>query len=105
MLHLSSKVPLNPRYPCFVTDALLNSHPIQGDVRVGNAPITLHGYGTFDMKEIHLLKGDKSLSIKNSVGGYLRLSLTLFITDILCSAEGTGGTLLQNTAGSMYSFM
>lgn len=42
------------------------AHPIQSNVSVRNAPITLHGYGAFDMEETYLLKGDKSLSIKNS---------------------------------------
>lgn len=54
--------------------------------------MTLHGYGAPDMKEIHLLKGDKSLSIKKSGGGFH------------CSAEGTGVTLPLRACTTLCEF-
>lgn len=68
---------------------------MQTHFSVRNAPVTLHNDGAFHTKEIHLLTGDKSLSIKNSGRGYLKLSHAVFISDIHCSTEGTGGYKIQ----------
>lgn len=78
------------------------THPAHSDVSVRNAPTTLHGCGAFDMKEIHLLKGDNSLSIKKRGRGSSTHCLWLSSTAV---RRAQGGTLLHSTAGSMFSFM
>lgn len=104
------KVLPTSRCPCFVTDVFLNPQFTQHKTTSQwSAPITQHSAGAYDMRGIHLLTGDKSLSIKKEWQGLSEalLHCVHYWQPLQCWGHvGVGGgTSLQCTAGSACSFM
>lgn len=105
-----SKVLPTSRCPCFVTDVFLNLQFTQHiTTSQWSAPITPHSAGAYDMRGIHLLTGDKSLSFKKEWQGLSEALLhrVHYWQPLQCWGHvGVGGgTSPQCTAGSACSFM